>query len=142
MPPLPTAGRGAAAAGAAPTEGTYSPHAAPPGSRNSIASPYRVMNDTDMLPDTSLLQSLNPPQPERGLQSSVLGQAYDLLDSMGPLPDHSPVPLDYLDTAAMISVPQVRLTPRLLHLAGTCIGPAPLLTGILTLHVTAHHRTA
>lgn len=104
MPGVP-GGAAAAAAGVRPDNPTD-------GSHQSLTSPYRVVNDTDVLPDTSLLQSLNPPQHEHGMTrgAAALGQpgmGYDFLDSIGPLPDHAPVPMDYLDTAAMISVPQV-----------------------------------
>lgn len=40
--------------------------------------------------------------------SGALQQAYDLVDSMGQVADHTVVPSDHLDTGAMISVPQVQ----------------------------------
>eukprot|EP00892_Ulva_mutabilis_P012396 jgi/Ulvmu1/9529/UM053_0018.1 len=102
-------------------------------SRQSLASPYHVMDGGDMAPDTSLLQSLNPPQHDRGMQSTAIGQGYDLLDSMGPLPDHAPMPLDYLDTGALISVPQQPAT-------GSPSSSAHLLTSVsMTRHESKGH---
>lgn len=87
----------------------------PDGASNSLSiAPYTALLDGSLPGDTSLLQSLsNHPQDDRGPgPSGVLRQAYDLIDSMGPVADHTVVPADHLDTGVMISVPQVRLLVR------------------------------
>lgn len=57
--------------------------------------------------DNSQMQSSSNPRAPG--PSGVLRQAYDLVDSMGQVADHTVVPSDHLDTGVMISVPQVRL---------------------------------
>lgn len=61
--------------------------------------------------DASHMHSMGNPRVDAPGPSGVLRQAYDLVDSMGQVADHTVLPSDHLDTGVMISVPQACSTP-------------------------------
>ena len=84
--------------------------------------------------DGSQMQgSSNPRVPA---ESGVLTQAYNLIDSMGPVKDHTVLPSDHLDTGAMISVPQVGVLSCGVVVGGfSCLRPVAPVCALSLIHI-------